>query len=165
MKRWIVEILLGIVALGLVFAFTFPWGEETKEQTKRWVCLSNVKQRSLALIMYAEDANERFPGRVRWMDATAVYLRPSSSVDKSGDRDRDLRCPSVFRRGYGYAFDAVLSEKKSPAQPEAVPLVYDSSNLARNASDGVTSLPRPARHDGKDNVAYADGHAKTVIVP
>lgn len=162
MRPWLREVLMGIGALGLIGIFLFPWGEETKEQAKRRACLSNVKQRSLALIMYAEDSGERFPMGVRWMDATASYLKQPS--DDQGF-DRTLRCPAVFNLGFGYAFNSGLSQEKSPSRPEATPLIYDSTQLGRNAVDRFTSLPRPARHEGRDNVADADGHAKSIKVP
>ena len=39
-------------------------------------------------------------------------------------------------------------------------MVYESVKLVRNASDRFESLPNPGRHEGRSNVAYADGHAK-----
>lgn len=131
--------------------------EETKEAAKRIACLSNVKQRALALTMYAEDADGRFPNCARWMDATAVYLKAAYGGEGS------LRCPVVFDAGFGYAFDAARSGAKAPSRPEAAPLVYDSTSLARNASDRFASLPQPGRHEGGNNVGYADGHAKAVV--
>lgn len=109
--------------------------------------------------MYAEDADGRFPLGSRWMDATASYLKAAYGDENS------LRCPAVFRAGFGYAFNAARSRAAIPPRPELAPLIYDSTNLARNASDRVTSLPRLGRHEGKDNVAHADGHAKSVTVP
>jgi hypothetical protein len=54
--------------------------------------------------------------------------------------------------------------------PEQVPLLYDSTNLARSASDALTSLPKPGRHQMREgrqgpirqgnNVGYLDGSAR-----
>ena len=154
----------GVTVVFVLIVVFFPW-EESKETAKRYACLSNVKRRALSLTMYAEDADGCFPARVRWMDATAVYLTPKALLYEGEDPhpDRSMRCPAVFKVGFGYAFNKALSGSKSPPRPESMPMVYDSTRLARNASDLVTSLPLPGRHGGKDNVAYADGHAKARV--
>jgi prepilin-type processing-associated H-X9-DG protein len=41
---------------------------------------------------------------------------------------------------------------------------YDSTNLIRSASDAESSLPNPGRHAGRNNVSYADGHARSVPI-
>lgn len=61
----------------------------------------------------------------------------------------------------GYALNAGVINTKSP-DPTRIPFIYDSINLARNASDLATSLPLPGRHKGRNNVAYLDAHAKSV---
>jgi prepilin-type processing-associated H-X9-DG protein len=42
-------------------------------------------------------------------------------------------------------------------------MFYDSSNLARNATDPVSSLVLGGRHSGKNNFTYADGHVKGIL--
>jgi prepilin-type processing-associated H-X9-DG protein len=34
--------------------------------------------------------------------------------------------------------------------------------MAKNAHDPLTSLPRPGRHGGRDNILYCDGHIEAV---
>lgn len=122
-------------------------------------CLSNLKQSSLALLMYASDENDRFPPRDHWMDASYPYTK-SELV---------WHCPVLPKGVYGYAFNAALDRAKIPKVPEGTPLLYDSVDPVRNASDLCASLPLPGRHGnpkegGANNVAYADGHAKSVPV-
>ena len=45
---------------------------------------------------------------------------------------------------------------------QTAPMIYDSINYARNASDPLLSLPNPGRHEGYNVIGYADGHAKHV---
>ena len=119
---------------------------------KATICLSNVKQSALGLLQYTADADDRFPPRDLWMDATLPYVKSEAN----------WHCPSVPKGAYGYAFNAALSRAKPPKDPAKTPLVYDSVSPIRNASDPVTSLPLPGRHGGKNTIAYADGAAKRI---
>ena len=89
------------------------------------------------------------------MDASLPYVKAETN----------WHCPSVPKGMYGVAFNAALSRAKPPKDPAKTPLVYDSVNPIRNASDQVTSLPSPGRHGGKNTIAYADGGAKRVASP
>jgi prepilin-type processing-associated H-X9-DG protein len=89
------------------------------------------------------------------MDAAGRYRKPENWS----------HCPAVHPfslSAFGYAFNSNLSGKKvtAIANPAATPMLYDSTNLARNASDPVTSLPEPPRHGAGNNLGYADGHAR-----
>ncbi|MFI5385823.1 MAG: hypothetical protein ACHQ50_06850, partial [Fimbriimonadales bacterium] len=56
--------------------------------------------------------------------------------------------------------------KTTRVDPAATtPLIYDSVNLARNASDLVGSLPNPGRHHGHNNLCFADGHVAVRVTP
>lgn len=119
-------------------------------------CLSNVKQQALGNVMYAADNDNRFPRRDYWMDDIAPYVKnPAVFQD-----------PELPKGSYGYAFNGALDRAKEPKDATKVPLLYDSENPIRNASDLVTSLPAGGRHPKKqpmgNMVAYADGHAKRV---
>jgi len=50
--------------------------------------------------------------------------------------------------------------EKEIGDPAARVLIYDSTNLARNAHDAVTTLPNPPRHAGGNYIGYADGSAR-----
>lgn len=65
-------------------------------------------------------------------------------------------------KAFGYAFNGKLSRAMFPdiKSPATLPFIYDSSNLRENANDAFASLPSPGRHDGKNNVLFADGKVK-----
>ena len=121
-------------------------------------CLSNLRQLGIGLLIYSSDENDRFPPRDLWADAIVPYTKNPDLVFDPALRKGDDKGP------YAYAFNGALSSAKTPQKPEAVPLVYDSVVPVRNASDLFKSLPYPGRHDGRDNVAYADGGAKSIAV-
>jgi len=107
----------------------------------------------LALRVYSDLNNDMLPGRDQWMDAVQSHLK----------EQRVLKDPEVEEKGqYGYAFHSRLSERKRStfAKPESTPMLFDSINLGRNASDPFTSLPKPGRHNGANCVSYLDTHVK-----
>ena len=57
-----------------------------------------------------------------------------------------------------------LNGKTLKDMPDAAktPLLYDSTDLAKNAHDSLTSLPKPGRHGGKNNILFCDGHIESV---
>lgn len=129
----------------------------TKASPRR-ACLSQVKQLATALIIYTSDYDERLPNRDSWIDATHDYIKDARLyVD-----------PEIKAKGqHGYSFDSRLSNRDQSLvkQPDQHPLVYDSINLARNASDPFNSLPNPGRHEGRNSIGYLDGHVKSAPAP
>ncbi len=119
-------------------------------------CLSNVKQLAIGLVMYESD-EDRLPFRDGWMDGIVPYEKMEGL----------FHCPDVAKGFYGYSFNGKLDRMplaKFPS-PETMPMVYDSVNLARNASDLYTSLPPLGRHTSTNSVGFGDGHAKALRTP
>jgi type II secretory pathway pseudopilin PulG len=144
-------LLAGIAIMG---AILFPVFAQARERARQASCMSNIRQLSLAMQMYAQDYDDRLPLRARWMDSLLPYTKNEAL----------LHCPSVRPGGqtsYGYAFNSPLAGKKRSKlpSPATTPVLYDSRNLARNASDPMTSLPNPPRHLG-NVIGYADGHVR-----
>ncbi len=152
MKFWLTWVLGFALSLFVVLLFCFPWGYGNPKM-KMSRCLSNVKHQAIGLIIYEDDFDDRFPRGDRWMDVTKEYLKAEDA----------RHCPQVPKGAYGYAFNSLLSLAKTPKDAEKVVLIYDSTTSRRNASDRLSSLPRPGRHEGKDNIAFADGHAKALV--
>lgn len=152
--RLFTQILIAIGVVVVLAAVLFPVFAKAKEGGKQ-PCLGNIKRSAAGLIVYSADYDDRLPSRDRWMDGAFLYE----------GKEELLHCPTVAKQNpaqYGYAFNSRLSFQKIPKDANAVPMIYDSINLARNASDPVTSLPVPGRHnwDTANYMAYADGHAQ-----
>lgn len=145
---WFVGV--GAVA-ALLLAPVFACG--CKRASPATTCLSNLKQIGTGSLLYADDHDGRLMPRDVWMDGIAPYVK-----DEARFHD-----PEGPKGGYGYAFDARLAGVKEPRDPAKAPLAYDSLNPIRNASDPLASLPRPGRHEGKNGVVYADGHARRIV--
>ena len=141
-----VPICIVIVAI-LAPAF---WPAPACGCSKKAVGVENAKRLAYGLIQYQSDHDDRYPDRDGWRDSIEPYV-----LSKTVMADH-----SVPKGASGYAFNGSLSRAKMPKAPAEVPMVYDSVNPIRNASDLVTSLPNPGRHGGRDYMGYADGHVK-----
>ncbi|MBI5706569.1 MAG: hypothetical protein HZC36_06230 [Armatimonadetes bacterium] len=160
-----------VVLLFVVGAILWPTCAcGSPELSRQSACMSNLKQIAQGALMYSEDYDGTLPNRDRWMDQLQPYLASRTMPNGEEDRFAIFRCPQLKKDGeanrsvFGYAMNARLSDKKlaSFKKPETTRLCYDSSNLAKNASDLVNSRPNPPRHRNstKNVTAYLDGHAK-----
>ena len=154
LKRYPTEWMLIIVVGLLVAVYIFPIFSTKPSPGRVESCLTNVKHLSVALSMYAEDADDRYPPAPRWRELIERYHRD----------DRHLRC-TVLREsdqaGFGYAFNSLLAGEPTELEhPERVPVVFESSDLTLNAHyPDLVGIASPPRHDSGNAVAYANGNA------
>jgi len=57
----LIELLVVIAIIAILAAILFPVFARAREAARRAVCLSNMRQLALAMIMYTNDYDERFP--------------------------------------------------------------------------------------------------------
>jgi prepilin-type processing-associated H-X9-DG protein len=126
-------------------------------------CTENLQSLYFAFGKYVE-YNDSLPPAENWQD--------QDDFKAAIQKDEWLHCPAVSNRHdnkFGYAYNAALSKRKLNGKtlkdmPDAAktPLLYDSTDLAKNAHDSLTSLPKPGRHGGKNNILFCDGHIESV---
>lgn len=114
-------------------------------------CLANIRQLGIAMLMYANDWNERLPPAERWSDATRPYRRT----------DDILRCPEDKAK-YSYAMNYNTSKACQALidDPSRTALLFESTQGRKNACDAGTSWPKSLRHPAGNCVAFANGHAQ-----
>jgi len=156
---WLLIVPCGcmVLTVPILAALLFPVFFQARERARGISCLSNIKQQALAMRMYSQDYDETLPEGQQWMDLTSPYVKSEAT----------LHCPNVSKAGdatYGYAYNKKLSHLKEDkiSAPQSTPMLYDSSNMSRNATDAVSSLPNPGRHGDGNNMGYFDGHARFV---
>jgi len=144
---------LGMVVIVILYPICAP--PRISHRDPKMACLSYEKQISLAIKMYSDDYDDTLPRAKRWMDLIFDYTKNTMLIHE----------PTIARQDeYGYAFHDRASGKKITkiAHPESFELVFDSILMKRNAYGGTWSMPEPGRHDGGNNIAYVDGHAKRI---
>ncbi len=142
----LVETGVSVAMVCLLAAVLFPCFSRTRERARRTECLSNIKQISLGLLMYAEDNDHRLPAYRGWVDAVMPYVRNRKLFICPYDRD-------TFP---GYALNPALAGRRLDTleQPAEVVMVYE-------AKDGRLV----ERHNEGANYGLADGHAKWMHEP
>ena len=167
----ILVVLVTVIFLAVLFPVAKLTRDKSRESKRSTVCIDNLRQIAGAMSMYAQDYDDRLPLAENWCEGIETYKQGSNN-DKGG-----FQCPEVKLKnpnGYGYALNSMFAGKpfsKIKSSPTEY-LVYDSSNLEKNATDFVTSLPNPPRHNvravkGKKNtrvnmMCFADSHVKTI---
>jgi prepilin-type processing-associated H-X9-DG protein/prepilin-type N-terminal cleavage/methylation domain-containing protein len=173
----LIEILVVLGVLLLLAALLFPAFGRVREDGKRKVCLSNMRQIGLTLTQYAQDNDRRYPpappsdddGSLGWaltianrVKNDAIFQCPSEphpSPDDGftdywingallGKSDVRLRFPtSVINLGDGTAGDGVYYT----LGPTASPPYWEAWN---------PNADYTTRHLGGANYCFADGHVK-----
>jgi hypothetical protein len=149
--------LLWLIPLAIVVAVIYPVFAQGNIHDRRTPCISNLKQLGTGIQIYMTDWNDRFPLRDTWMDATGIYTKRPDIYHSPA-----LQSPRENPDIYGYCFNAKLSGAEVSYPVDTVPMVFDSVNLARNASGGIDSLPSPSRHKEGNHVGFVDTHVRTV---
>jgi prepilin-type processing-associated H-X9-DG protein len=122
-----------------------PPAEDTataRATAQQSTCLSNLKHLSLAMLMYAQDYDERYPAqRQDWSKATEPYFKNRNT----------LQCPADPNLP-SYAINGTLLGHKLGDVPSPAELVlqFESDDLKTVAY----------RHNDGANYSFADGHCK-----
>jgi hypothetical protein len=134
-----------------------------KQGSRKAASISHLKQISLAHSSYLADWDGFGPSAESWADRLRSYDLEAPYFWSPHD-ERKLTSLDEFNEGYGYAYFQPLEEVKEWAvqNPEEVPLVFDSSDMRWNANGDLSLLPDPPRWDGKNLIAFLDGHVKAV---
>ncbi len=70
----LIELLVVIAIIAILAAILFPVFAQAKESAKKASCISNVKQISLAWLMYATDYDDRNLTNQNWVNAGVTYF-------------------------------------------------------------------------------------------
>lgn len=157
---WLVAVLLLFLCLGpLTWIVMLPIFRQATNSTQAKLSLENLRKLNAAMRMYWTDNQDAFPPAGTWMDKLGLYV------------DDDLTFASPVQRRldattFGYALNKELPGKKvnSVTDPSKMAMIFDSTNVKRNAEADLATLPEPGRlNNGRKNaVLFMDGRADTI---
>jgi prepilin-type processing-associated H-X9-DG protein len=119
-------------------------------------CLSNLKQLSMAMLMYAPDSDEVLPPANKW----ETVLRP---YHKS---DRILSCPADGQP-HSYALNANIAgaSMRAVKSPGTTVALFESNQHKPNSAGTKAAVAGPPRHMGGNHYAFVDGHVTLEKTP
>ena len=158
----LIEVLVCLVAITTVFAMIIPALQAGKQYSKSEICLSNLKELTAAIRIYAEDNNNQLPGP---LTAAINHHQTIASYASSGppspeeleyylgrqlsyrlrpimgdDVDRAIICPTIA----GIAPDSHFHDFNSQNGRSIFPFNYTLNNWGNNGmgGSGFVALPR-----------------------
>ena len=186
----LIELLVVIAIIAIIAAILFPVFARARGKAHQTVCLSNVRQAGLAVLMYAQDYDDhlvRHCFQPRLMDASGGYTWPHA-IQPYVANVGIFMCPtntawrSELKGCGGYSLnlsrlptgetvgcaDRLIARIPRPAGLLIVTESGDGSNGVawcgywyRETDTGDPTHVHPTgRHGTGSNVAYVDGHAK-----
>jgi prepilin-type N-terminal cleavage/methylation domain-containing protein len=185
----LIELLVVIAIIAILAAILFPVFAKAREKARQTSCLSNLKQLALASLMYAQDYDEMMPGQYGTEGDPTPWSNWDDPVNCPGGwrikilpyikNAQIYQCPSVPSgpglSGYllnGYCSMRALAQFQSPSNvilfweltaPQTWSRKYpnNTGGAAPNQLD-LLDMRKWADHvhNGGDNNAFADGHAK-----
>jgi prepilin-type N-terminal cleavage/methylation domain-containing protein/prepilin-type processing-associated H-X9-DG protein len=177
----LIELLVVIAIIAILAAILFPVFARAREKARQTSCLSNVKQLSLGVMMYAQDYDDSFPhyhfqtaaGGHYWTGAVEPYIKNAQI----------LVCPSrrQLDEGYGWNYlwlgvpgmrgtqsSAALSlgQVTNPSETIMIGEISYHNPVMYGPRDAsfIESYTKPRTayevHNGGANYGFVDGHGK-----
>ncbi len=142
----------GILFIAVLTMVLYPALRPRSEEPQTSACYNQMRQSAIALTMYSADNDDFMPPSGKWMDLTLGYTQTNANFYCTKMTDPVQ---------YGIALNSALLGFTVVPDRE-VPLVFDSTILARNATAGLETAPNPGRHGGYDVVGFVDTHVKAM---
>ena len=145
---------VSIILIPLLIALLIPSLSRVRGQAKTIVAMNNAKQLCLAMVMYCDENDGRFPPSDSWPTALRPYLGGSETL---------LTSPFDPDAGRAFAMNAQLDGRERPEirHPERTVLVFEC-RFGSPPGGGQELLPEQPRGPRGYVVGFLDGHVKSV---
>ena len=100
----LIELLVVIAIIAILAAILFPVFARAREKARQTSCLSNMKQLGLAMVMYAQDYDERFCDLLTGRDTgdPLMYVTWYENLQPYIKNMQVFKCPSEGGQAIGY---------------------------------------------------------------
>jgi len=105
----LIELLVVIAIIAILAAILFPVFARAREKARQSSCQSNLKQLALAMLMYAQDYDERMP--MRWVERGSDDIYIPDLIYPYVKNAQLFECPSIAGSASLYLGDATRSSK------------------------------------------------------
>ncbi len=187
----LIELLVVIAIIAILAAILFPVFARARERARQASCLSNLRQLSLAFLMYAQDYDETLPPphvtinesevvhpdgsthvRTHWASQIYPYVNNIGVYNCPSTRRAVWTGSYTGRHAYGYnrhiSVATALAEMERPSE---FLLIVDTDLLEGSWNTFVVydsfyvNSHIAHRHNGGANFGFADGHARWLATP
>jgi prepilin-type processing-associated H-X9-DG protein len=165
-SEWIAIIVVGALVLALVGSSIYPALHSTPQRR----CLANLEALARASQVYCADTAGLLPPAKIWTQALLTrYVDEKSILICPATQPSDFELARLSRAvkteglpiGYALNKDLALTYPGYMTNPKQVPMFFDSTVIAPNATASIDTLD--LRHEGKvGNVVYVDGHTEAL---
>lgn len=176
----LLHFIVSLAVILLLLGILNPGVNGARPAARTTACMSNLKQLSGALRMYAADADDRLPPARIWTNAAALNLSTAAGHSPRS-RPGQLSCPEQWKGGPvdSYALNQSVSGAAlfgDEHAAEAV-LLFESDLGRPNAAGTAQDVADPERHPAPsrsrgcgpvaqgNNFAFLDGHVKWLDEP
>jgi prepilin-type N-terminal cleavage/methylation domain-containing protein/prepilin-type processing-associated H-X9-DG protein len=184
----LIELLVVIAIIAILAAILFPVFAKARGKARQAACNSNMRQLAIAIISYAADYDGQTcywditptaPGEDHptWDMAIMPYMKNSQILicteNRYNHEDNNLNQGTVPKRGYALPrYVSGINQDDPPNPVETVLLCEKGAYKVGTKSDAASEHPEqagksqyfpdncPFRHNGGNNFAFLDGHAK-----
>ena len=159
----LIELLVVIAIIAILAAILFPVFAQAREKARQASCGSNVRQLGLAIRMYTQDYDEKYPfggwlpngniGTGEWQNTVAPYIKNKGLYycPSSGDMDENPNNPQEWhwnRNPVSYLYNNHLARDRNPISDAQVKSPAECFMLLDGHSDwggreGVDWMGRP----------------------
>jgi len=147
----VVPVVAGVFVLPLLLGITLPALARTRQVAFRMVCTTNMSGLGKAMLIYANDYDDKYPTGSKWCDLLVEH----AAVDR-----RSFRCRGAAEGPCNYAMNENVAELGTSAPPDMV-LLFET-HPGWNQVGGPEILTTENHQDDGCNVLFVDGHVEFV---
>ncbi|MBN1457609.1 MAG: DUF4190 domain-containing protein [Sedimentisphaerales bacterium] len=147
-----VPAVFGLFILPMMLAILMPALSKTRHLAERLVCATNLKGLGTAMVVYANDYDNKFPTGDKWNDLL---------VSETDVNPLIFRCKSADEGPSNYAMNENLAGKSTSVPAQTV-LLFESGP-GWNQVGGADDLSVENHCEEGCNILFADGHTEFVM--